>query len=176
MFSDGDMFTFLDRQKDRIHQEIETGDMDDLIRKEPEKAVELLRDKYTLKLVKINWEKRDPERTIRDDVMEVSFHITFTGDPHLLQYRPRRYRMGSVPGIVDGQDRIAMVITGRLGKDDFQHEFERWQESLEFHLNSTNADADDFNRAMPTKIKSMIDVRAEQLRRADDEMGSMGFP
>ena len=83
LFSNDDMFTFLDEQEDRIRQEIQTGGMDDLIRKDPENATEQLRDKYVLKPVRIEWEKTDPKRTIQDGVMKVSFYITFTGDPHL---------------------------------------------------------------------------------------------
>ena len=175
LFSNVDMYTFLDEQKDRIHQKIQTGGMDDLIRKDLENVVEQLCDKYVLKPVKIDWKKKDPKQTIYDDVMKVSFHITFTGDPNLLQYRPTTYRMESVPGTVYGQDRIVMEIAGRLGGNDFNHELERWQKSIEFHLNNANTDADNFNRALPAKIKSMIDARAEQIRSADAEMDSMGF-
>ena len=175
LFSDGDMFTFLDEQEDRIRQEIQAGGMDDLIRKDPENAIERLRDKYVLKPVRTDWEKKDPKRTIQDGVMKVSFHITFTGDPHLLQYRPSTYRMESVLGTVYGQDRITVEIAGHLGSGDFKREIEQWRGSLEFHLNNVNADAGNFNSTLPAKIKSMIDARAEQIRSADDEMGNMGF-
>lgn len=175
LFSNDDMFTFLNEQEDRIRQEIQAGGMDGPIRKDPENAIELLRDKYVLKPVRIDWEKKDSKRTIQDDVMKVSFHITFTGDPHLLQYRPSTYRMESVPGTVYGQDQIAREITGLIGREYFKRELERWQESMEFHLNNANSDADNFNRVLPAKIKSMIDARTEQIHSADDEMDDMGF-
>ena len=149
--------------------------MDDQIRKDPENAIEQLRDKYVLKPVRIDWEKKDPKRIIHDGVMKVSFYITFTGDPCLLKYQPSTYRMESVPGIVYGQDRITMEITGHFGRDDFKHELELWRKSLEFHLNNANIDANNFNRALPAKIKSMIDARIGQIHSADDEMDNMGF-
>jgi len=176
LFSNDDMSTFLGGHEDLMRQEIQAGYWDNIIQQEPENAIERLRDKYTLEQIKINWEKKDPKRTIHNDVMEVSFYITFTGDSSLLRYKPSQYRVESVPGTVYEQNRIAMKITGQLGMDDFKRELDRWRESLEFHLHNANADADKFNRALPTKIKSMLDVRTEQIRKADDEMVSMGFP
>ena len=175
LFSNNDLSTFLNMQEDLIRQKIQMGDVDDLIRKNPENVIEQLRNKYALEPVNTDWKEKDPKKTIQDDVMKVSFHITFTGDPRLLQYRPSHYRMETVLGTVCGPDRIDMEIVGQINRDDFKRELDRWRENLKFHLNNVNKDVNNFNQTLSAKIKSMIDMRIEQIRSADDEMASMGF-
>lgn len=175
LFSDGIMHTFLDEQRYNIRQEIQEGGMDDLIREDPENAIQQLCEKYTLQTVSIDWEKKNPKQATKDDVMKVSFHVTFTGDSRLLRRQPTQFRLEVVAGTIVKPNQIIVEIVGRLGRDDFKRMLERWQKSVEFHLNNANKDADNFNRTLPATIKPLVDARAEQLRKGDDEMSNMGF-
>ena len=173
MFSTESLASFLVRQENRIRQAIQSGDLDDDIRENPESVVRTLCDKYTLERVHISREKMEPKRTTQGDMMTVSFYIMFKGDQRLLEYYPST-RGASVPGSVR-EDRIVMEITGQPGKDDFKSLLGRWWDSLDFHLESANKDADDFNHALPHKIKPIIEARAKYIHMADAEMKSMGF-
>ena len=165
---------FTNAQHD-IQQEIHAGRLDGPIREDPEKAIKHMRDKYTLKLVKIDYEKKEPKNEVDNGVLEVSLDIPFTGDPRILEHHPSEFRNEVVSGSIYG-NKICIEITGRIDEINLKRELERWQESFEFHLNSANKDAGQFNKSLQTIIKTEVDKRVKQLRMMDDQMASIGVP
>ena len=174
LFSSGHMSAFLDQRRESIRQEIQRGDMDNAIRQDPENAIKQLHDKYALELVSINWENREAKQTIQDNMMTASFYIAFSGDPQILKYQPTTFRDEVVQGLVI-RNQISVDITSRIDGDDFKYKFEQWRDGLEYHLEHANQDADRFNRRLYLTIKSMVDVRAEQIHNADAAMAGVGF-
>ena len=175
LFSFSDTHMFANAQREGIYQEIQAGHLDDLIREDPEKAIKHMLEEYTLELVEIDYEKKEPKSVIRGDMLEVSFYITFTGNPLILKYHPSSFSSEFVLGIVD-DDKIRIKLTGRLGVDKLAHEVKQWQDDLKSHLNSANEDAGRFNNSLQGTIESKVNKRAKQLRIADDEIAAMGFP
>ena len=172
LFCPVELYSFLDGQVRNIRQNIQAGDLDDDIRKDPKNVIEALRNEYEMELVSISQEDVELGQTSRGSIMTVSFYTTFKGDPRLLEYHPSSFREMSVPGTVE-MDRIVMEITGRVGRDDFKRMRERWRESLEYHSKSANEDVANFNRRLPVKITRMVEERLEQIRKMDAETKRM---
>lgn len=174
LFAKRDLSSFLVEQESQIRQNIQAGDFDDDIQKDQESVVEQLCKEHEMKLVSINPTDVEQERTCQDDMITVSFYTTFEGDPRLLKYWPSENQGVSVSGMVKG-DRIAMVITGQSGRVDFKRKHEQWRESLEYHSNRANKQADKFNRRLHSMITAMVKKRLEQIRKMDDEINHMGL-
>lgn len=173
LFDSTDLSSFLESRVRHIREHIQSGDLDDDIREDPEHIAETLSDEHKLNRISISQVNMKQNHVCKGSTLSVSFYTTFEGDPCLLEYRPKKSKTELVLGTVS-ENRIAMEIVGDLG-DDFKRMLERWRESLEYHTNSANEEADYFNNLLPTQITKMVKERHEQIRMMDDTIRLMGL-
>lgn len=155
-----------------IRRNIQSGDYDVLIRKDSEQVNKQIHDEYTLELVEMAYEKKNTERVLHGNNLEVSLYIPFTGDKRILKHHPSEYRSPFVAGDIVG-DKICIKMASHFNDTNFYRKFESWQNDFDFHLKSANKDADQFKKSLQIIIKTEVDRRVEQLQIADDTTSSI---
>lgn len=175
LFSQGWLSEILDGLMDRMRREIEKGDRDEVIRQGTEHAVEQIYGEHVLELVRIDWSIRDKAQNIQNRELKVSFHVTFTGDRRLLQYRPSSYSGdGRLEGKLQGCE-IRREIAGPLGMGYFKRELEQWRAAVKQQLRNVNEDARKHNKHLRTNITRLVDERAKQLDGGDNVADGLDF-
>lgn len=171
LFSGPSLFVFLNEKRDRILREIQAGDKDDIIQKDPKNASEWICSKNTIDLLNIEWDKRHTEGqpNHNDDTITVTVCIPFTGDKLLLHHSPQTG--GPVEGeVVERHIRVAINIQNQA---DLRPKFERWKNDVIVCLESANERTKKFNSSLCDKIEEKVEMAASRIRKAREAANSL---
>ena len=197
LFSEFDLRGALENHERKLLQEISQIDPNEFLNTSPTKLAEYFIDKGTAHVPVLQYDRitssqeeakvdvsQNPGRAIFDRTQPfyitgtlVAFFIPFEGDAELFKCRAASgFTFNPPTGVIEGSELIMSYTITDHDQGALRQRFDNELEKVKVALGWTATDVQQFNDALPTKVRDSIEARREKLLRDRGLVESLGFP
>jgi hypothetical protein len=122
------------------------------------------------------------DRAIRDrsqpfliDGIEVTYHVPYSGDRELLKSRPSTFTMNPPRAVIENAELRFPYDRGGRDIAATKPLFTQDLSTLKQWIPWVNQQVNEYNGALEATVKARVQQRRNEIKRADEDLGSLGF-
>lgn len=196
LFSDGDLYSTLEHQKEKIAGDVESYDGNRLLNTPVEDLVRYFEEKFQLEPLslledQISTDQQETRVDISHDrdaffmrpdgssmvpATAVSFFVPFTGDPQLFRLRPSSFSLNSPRGEVRGHELVLTFVSTTPQGESIKTAFDRQLRDIKQYVASGRSNVTTYNDSIRGIAQQAIESRRQRLLQAANTQAALGFP